>query len=122
VNAPPLAGKGDDDPRRVDEECATALNEPGLAALDIGGRAGGPTEPRRLRETARMKVIGPLMIAAAAWAASIGVASAQDAAAGAEVFLRCKACHPRQDAHAHAPGRSSAGSTKAAKSSSSSAA
>jgi cytochrome c len=93
VNAPPLAGKGDDDPRRVDEECATALNEPGLAALDIGGRAGGPTEPRRLRETARMKVIGPLMIAAAAWAASIGVASAQDAAAGAEVFLRCKACH-----------------------------
>ena len=37
-----------------------------------------------------MKIIGFFLIA---WVASTGVASAQDAAAGAHVFLKCKACH-----------------------------
>jgi cytochrome c len=40
-----------------------------------------------------MKTTGLVLIAGVAWAASTGVGLAQDAAAGAHVFLRCKACH-----------------------------
>jgi cytochrome c len=40
-----------------------------------------------------MKTTGLVLIAGIAWAASTGVGLAQDAAAGAHVFLRCKACH-----------------------------
>jgi cytochrome c len=40
-----------------------------------------------------MKTAGLVLIAGVAWSASTGVGLAQDAAAGAHVFLRCKACH-----------------------------
>ena len=40
-----------------------------------------------------MKSVGWVLIAGAALAMSAGAASAQDAAAGAKVFFKCKACH-----------------------------
>jgi cytochrome c len=40
-----------------------------------------------------MKTTGLVLIAWTAWAASTGVGVAQDAAAGAHVFLKCRACH-----------------------------
>ncbi|WP_158815224.1 cytochrome c family protein [Methylocapsa sp. S129] len=40
-----------------------------------------------------MKSVGWVLIAGAAFAMSVSAAFAQDAAAGAKVFLKCRACH-----------------------------
>ena len=40
-----------------------------------------------------MKLISSVLLGAGAWLASVGLAAAQDAAAGEEVFHKCKACH-----------------------------